>query len=78
MRGGRVIYLSATAEQLFERTRRDKSRPLLQVDDRRTVIAKLVEIRDPLYKQVADLIFPSGSMQPNKLAKKLAEALSAL
>ena len=77
-RSGKVIYLSATAEQLFERTRRDKSRPLLQVDDRRTVIAQLVETRDPLYNQVADLVFPSGSVQPNKLAKKLAEALSAL
>jgi shikimate kinase len=77
-RSGKVIYLSATAEQLFERTRRDKSRPLLQVEDRRTVIAELVATRDPLYRQVADLIFPSGSMQPNKLAKKLAEALSAL
>lgn len=75
---GRVIYLSATAEQLFERTRRDKSRPLLQVEDRRAVIEKLVETRDPLYKQVADMAFPSGSTQPNKLAKKLAEALSAL
>lgn len=75
---GRVIYLSATAEQLYERTRRDKSRPLLQVDDRRAVIEQLVETRDPLYKQVADMVFPSGSTQPNKLAKKLAEALSAL
>jgi shikimate kinase len=77
-RSGKVVYLSATAEQLFERTRRDKSRPLLQVDDRRAVIAELVEVRDPLYNQVADLVFPSGSMQPNKLAKKLAEALTAL
>ena len=74
---GRVIYLSATAEQLFERTRRDKSRPLLQVEDRRAVIEQLVETRDPLYKQVADMVFPSGSTQPYKLAKKLAEALSA-
>jgi shikimate kinase len=77
-RTGMVVYLSATAEQLFERTRRDKTRPLLQVEDRRAVIDQLVETRDPLYNQVADLVFPSGSMQPNKLAKKLAEALSAL
>lgn len=75
---GKVIYLSATAEQLFERTRRDKSRPLLQVEDRRAVIEQLIETRDPLYKQVADMVFPSGSTQPYKLAKKLAEALSAL
>ena len=75
---GLVIYLSATAEQLIERTRRDKTRPLLQVDDREAVIRKLVEERGPLYSQVADLVFPSGSTQPLRLAKKLAEAVSTL
>ena len=33
-KNGLVVYLSATKEQLYERTRRDKNRPLLQVDDR--------------------------------------------
>ena len=64
---GQVVYLSATKEQLYERTRRDKNRPLLQVDK-----------RDPLYREIADLTFPSGSTQPSRIAKKLAEALSEL
>ena len=76
--GGQVVYLSATKGQLYERTRNDKNRPLLQVDDRRAVIDQLVEHRDPLYREIADLIFPSGSMPPSKIAKKLAEALSEL
>ncbi len=76
-RSGLVVYLSATAEQLIERTRRDKTRPLLQVEDREAVIRKLIEDRSPLYNQVADLVFPSGSTQPLRLAKKLAEAVSA-
>ena len=76
--GGQVVYLSATKGQLYERTRKDKNRPLLQVDDRRAVIDQLVENRDPLYREIADLIFPSGSMPPSKIAKKLAEALSEL
>ncbi|MGX4676111.1 shikimate kinase AroK [SAR92 clade bacterium H246] len=75
---GQVIYLSATKEQLYERTRKDKSRPLLQVDDRKVVIDKLVETRDPLYQEVADLVFPSGSVAPSKLTKNLAEALAGL
>jgi len=77
-RSGLVVYLSATLEQLVERTRRDKTRPLLQVDDRESVIKQLIEKRSPLYNQVADLVFPSGSTQPLRLAKKLAEAVSAL
>ena len=75
---GQVIYLAATKEQLYERTRKDKSRPLLQVDDRKGVIDKLVETRDPLYQEVADLVFPSGSVAPSKLTKNLAEALAGL
>jgi shikimate kinase len=75
---GLVVYLSATFGQLVERTKRDKTRPLLQVDDREAVIKQLIETRSPLYHQVADLVFPSGSTQPLKLAKKLAEAVSAL
>ena len=76
--GGQVVYLSATKGQLYERTRKDKNRPLLQVDDRRAVIDQLVKNRDPLYREIADLIFSSGSIQPSKIAKKLAEALAEL
>ena len=77
-RSGKVVYLSATAEQLYERTRRDKKRPLLQVDYRQGVIKRLIETRGPLYDEVADMVFLSASAQPSRVAKKLAEALSAL
>ena len=62
-KAGRVIYLSATKAQLFERTKRDKKRPLLQVADRRAVINSLFEQRDPLYRSVADFVFASGTVQ---------------
>ncbi|MGB2044340.1 MAG: shikimate kinase AroK [Porticoccaceae bacterium] len=75
---GQVVYLSATKQQLFERTRKDKNRPLLQVKDRRAVIDRLVKEREPLYKEVADLIFPSGHISPNKITKTLAKALAGL
>lgn len=75
---GQVVYLSATKQQLFERTRKDKNRPLLQVKDRKAVIDRLVREREPLYKEVADLIFPSGHISPNKITKTLAKALAGL
>ena len=53
---GTVIYLSASVEQLFKRTRRDRNRPLLQTDNPKQRIEELLEIRDPLYRQTADLI----------------------
>ena len=75
---GQVVYLSASKEQLYERTRRDKSRPLLQVENRLQVIAELLEIRHPLYTEVADLVFPSQGGQVSKVAQKLLDALTKL
>ena len=73
---GQVIYLSASKEQLYERMRRDKSRPLLQVEDREKVIAELLEVRDPLYREVADIVFSAEGGSSAKVAKILLEELS--
>ena len=77
-KAGRVIYLSATKDQLYERTKRDKKRPLLQVADRRTVINSLFEQRDPLYRSVADFVFASGTVQMQAVVNEITNQLSAL
>jgi Shikimate kinase len=51
---GKVIYLTASADQLLSRTAKDKKRPLLQVADPRSRIEELLQQRDPLYRQLAD------------------------
>lgn len=75
---GQCVYLSASKEQLYERTLRDKSRPLLQVENRQQVISGLLKERDPLYREVADLVFTADGGQINKVAKRLLDALSEL
>ena len=72
---GRVVYLSATKAQLYERTKRDKKRPLLQVTDRRAVIDELFDLRDPLYRSLADIVFTSGSVRMQRVANDIAEQL---
>jgi shikimate kinase len=57
---GCVVYLHAPPEQLYARTRHDKGRPLLQVADPLARIRNLAEKRDPLYREVADLVVESG------------------
>lgn len=52
---GTVVYLSASVDQLYKRTRRDRNRPLLQTDNPRQRIQELLEIRDPLYRETADI-----------------------
>lgn len=58
---GFVVYLHAPPDLLYARTRHDKSRPLLQVADPLGRIASLVEKRDPLYREIADLVVESSA-----------------
>jgi len=57
---GIVVFLNASVEQLYQRTLKDRKRPLLQVPDRRLVIERLKRDRDPLYREVAHLVFDVG------------------
>lgn len=71
---GCVVYLHATAEMIFSRTRYDRSRPLLQVKDPLSRIQALVRQRDPLYRECADLVVESG----RGMQQTTSEILSAL
>jgi shikimate kinase len=57
---GFVIYLHALPQALWQRTRADKSRPLLQGGDPRERLEALYAERDPLYREVADLVVETG------------------
>ncbi len=54
--GGFTVYLKASLERLHARTRHDRNRPLLQTADPRRSLDELVRQRDPLYREVADLV----------------------
>jgi shikimate kinase len=54
---GVVVYLQAGIDQQLARTLRSGNRPLLQqAADRRAVLEELMRIRDPLYREIADLV----------------------
>jgi shikimate kinase len=73
--GGVVIYLHATPTLLFERTRLDPNRPLLQVADPMKKIEELFAQRDPLYREVADLVINSLGGSINHLVKHVEREL---
>lgn len=56
---GTVVYMRTSVRQQINRLSRDKSRPLLQSGDREEKLARLAEERNPLYEEIADIIFPS-------------------
>ena len=72
---GIVIYLSSTLDQLVDRTRRDRKRPLLQVENPRQVLEQLLKDRDPLYRDVADIVVDSRHHRPQLAAADLAKQL---
>ena len=73
---GRVIYLRAAPEDLWRRTRRDRNRPLLQTADPLGKLRSLHEQRDPLYREVADLIVDTGSQSVAHLTSQIQQLLA--
>jgi len=73
---GAVIYLRATAPDLWQRTHHDKNRPLLQTDDPLKKLQELFAQRDPLYREIADVIIDTGSQSVGSLAHKLEQRLA--
>jgi shikimate kinase len=55
---GYVVWLQASIAQQLERLERDQHRPLLQVADRHERLRAMAQIREPLYRDIADLAVP--------------------
>ena len=72
---GTVVYLRAPPEDLWQRTRHDRNRPLLQGGDRRARLQQLFIERDPLYREVAVLIVDTGKQGLRTLAQELEQRL---
>lgn len=75
---GVVIYLRAAVADLWRRTRHDKNRPLLKSADPRATLEQLFAERDPLYREVADVVVDTGSQSLGNLAHKLEQQLLQL
>lgn len=72
---GVVVYLRAAAADLWSRTRHDRNRPLLKTEGPLAKLQQLYDERDPLYRQVADIIVDTGDQRLSNLAHKLEQRL---
>ncbi|NOZ52165.1 MAG: shikimate kinase AroK [Gammaproteobacteria bacterium] len=75
---GHVIYLSAPIEQLVERTAKDHSRPLLQTENPRKTIETLINIRDPLYREVAHTVIETNDCSVHQVVNKIQKLVTQL
>lgn len=76
--GGRVIYLHASVEQQLERTSRDRNRPLLRNAEPEKVLSALMQIRDPLYREIADVIVETDERPPRMVVQEIIDRINAL
>jgi shikimate kinase len=72
---GFVIYLCAPLEQLVRRTARDKNRPLLQTKNPKKTIEELLTKRDPLYREVADIVIETDGLTVRQVVSKLQKII---
>jgi shikimate kinase len=72
---GLVIYLHASVNQQLARTKHDRNRPLLQTDNPRQRLEDLMRLRDPLYREIADLVIDTDGKRVmavvNQIIRKL-------
>lgn len=73
--GGTVVYLNARPEDLYERIRTDRNRPLLATADPLVRLRELHAERDALYRSVADLVIDTGAQSVQLLARELLDKL---
>jgi shikimate kinase len=72
---GRVVYLYASVEQQLKRTGKDRNRPLLQTADPRAKLEELMAVRDPLYREIADLVIDTDGKRVRDVVRQIIQQL---
>ena len=72
---GLVVYLKTSIENQLKRLNKDKSRPLLQTEDKMKRLVELARVRNPLYDVTADLVFSTRDSSVFATAKALSSSI---
>lgn len=72
---GTVVYLRTSLAHQLERTRHSKNRPLLRNEDRAKVLRRLMEVRGPLYDEVADIVVTTGDQKIGTMVGEISDRL---
>ncbi len=75
---GISVYLHATVKQQLARTAKDRTRPLLQSAQPESVLSDLMERREPLYREVANIVYATDNRNPRSTAAVIAQKVKAL
>jgi shikimate kinase len=75
---GTVVYLRASLPVQWQRLQYDQERPLLQVADPKAELAKIAQIRNPLYAITAHITIDTDCRSPHLVVRKIMNSLKNL
>jgi shikimate kinase len=73
---GTVVCLTADLDTLLERLGRRSNRPLLQTENPAETVEKLLQEREPLYQEAADLTIDTTALSHDEVARSIQESLA--
>ena len=75
---GFVVYLDAPVDLLVARVARDRHRPLMQTPDPKATMRDIVRVRDPLYRESADIVVRSTHRSSRFVVREILQRIEAL
>ena len=75
---GKVIYLRAGAQCLYERVKNESGRPLLDTDDLMKRISEMLAVRAALYEEAADVIIDTDGLDIESTVKAVTDVFKEL
>jgi len=73
---GKIVWLHADPETLFERASRNRKRPLLNVENPRSTFNALLESRIPIYKATADIQIDATGLPQEQTVDEIVRVLA--
>jgi shikimate kinase len=71
---GFVVYLHCPIEKQWERTHKDSNRPLLNTENPRRKLIELFELREPIYRELADFVVDTGQASSRSIVRQILRA----
>ncbi|MCI5856232.1 MAG: shikimate kinase [Agathobacter sp.] len=75
-KSGRIIYLKATPETIYERVKHSTDRPILNGNMNVAYIAQLMEKRRELYENAADITVSTDGKSREEICKEIMAGIS--
>ena len=72
-----VVYLKASLDILLGRLKNDKTRPMLNKDNKLLSLQKLLSEREPFYENLADFIIDTSHLKTNDVLKTITEKMES-